>query len=527
MPTLSASRVEGGRSLAGAAGVACAVGVAIVWSTAAAIFVTAPTERLLQIVPDDTFYYLQIARNLVRLGRSTADGIFVTNGFHPLWMAICWVIARAAGNQESLLRSAIAMSFAIQGLAAVAIGRTLTPAIGRAWARAAALCWLVNPLAFLLASQATESSIYALTLLATLTAYRRLVAAPHSGSTRTLWLFGFALGVAFLARTEASVVVAAGLALCAYGSIRRGWTRQAAPVVATASAIIVCPWFLFSWMQTGTLVQDSGAMKMLWASSLNPGFQGHVRNLVETARFVVVRGTGLLLGFQIAPFLAGVLVLATGLAAAYLLTQKRAKPAATVVIPLTVAAFAVCLISGSILTERQVWWLTLPALTGFVALFAVLATVAPGRAGGSLLHVAVVLVGVALFSHAQWRSTPLYPWQPDVPLGQSEFDRVVPRGARVGCFNAGIPLFFGTSTIVALDGIVSHDARLAWSAHRVDDFITAAHVDYIADEQRSLNMALLFTRKRPDLRPVASHVLTGWPTGARRLWKLSDASSRR
>ena len=40
---------------------------------------------LLAFYDDDFFYYLKIAQNIVLQGRSSFDGIHVTNGYHPLW----------------------------------------------------------------------------------------------------------------------------------------------------------------------------------------------------------------------------------------------------------------------------------------------------------------------------------------------------------------------------------------------------------------------------------------------------------
>ena len=37
---------------------------------------------------DDAYYYLMIARNLAETGKSTFDGVNLTNGYHPLWLWI-------------------------------------------------------------------------------------------------------------------------------------------------------------------------------------------------------------------------------------------------------------------------------------------------------------------------------------------------------------------------------------------------------------------------------------------------------
>ena len=42
---------------------------------------------LLGSYQDDFFYYLQVARNIAATGVSTFNGISLTNGYHPLWMA--------------------------------------------------------------------------------------------------------------------------------------------------------------------------------------------------------------------------------------------------------------------------------------------------------------------------------------------------------------------------------------------------------------------------------------------------------
>ncbi len=42
---------------------------------------------------DDFFYYAVIAGNIAETGRSTWDGVVLTNGYHPLWTLICAAIA--------------------------------------------------------------------------------------------------------------------------------------------------------------------------------------------------------------------------------------------------------------------------------------------------------------------------------------------------------------------------------------------------------------------------------------------------
>jgi hypothetical protein len=45
-------------------------------------------QEYLAFYNDDFFYYLQIARNIVAHGKSSFDGIHLTNGYHPLWLGV-------------------------------------------------------------------------------------------------------------------------------------------------------------------------------------------------------------------------------------------------------------------------------------------------------------------------------------------------------------------------------------------------------------------------------------------------------
>ncbi len=51
-------------------------------------FWTSNERELVDIFDDDAYYYFKIAKNVVEKGKLTFDGKNVTNGFHPLWLAV-------------------------------------------------------------------------------------------------------------------------------------------------------------------------------------------------------------------------------------------------------------------------------------------------------------------------------------------------------------------------------------------------------------------------------------------------------
>ena len=52
---------------------------------------------------DDAYYYLVVARHLVQTGRSSFDGLTLTNGYHPLWMAMLVLLVKLSGSASTLL----------------------------------------------------------------------------------------------------------------------------------------------------------------------------------------------------------------------------------------------------------------------------------------------------------------------------------------------------------------------------------------------------------------------------------------
>jgi hypothetical protein len=68
-------------------------------------------------VEDDFFYYAVTAQNIADTGKSTFDGVSLTNGYHPLWMAVCTGLAAIFGIKSVGFFFAV---FLIQSLLVVA-----------------------------------------------------------------------------------------------------------------------------------------------------------------------------------------------------------------------------------------------------------------------------------------------------------------------------------------------------------------------------------------------------------------------
>ena len=77
----------------------------LVVAGACALFaaLAAPTLwRPFTSLPDDSYFYLQVAWNIARGEGSTFHGLTPTNGYHPLWMALC-VLGFILGHGDKIL----------------------------------------------------------------------------------------------------------------------------------------------------------------------------------------------------------------------------------------------------------------------------------------------------------------------------------------------------------------------------------------------------------------------------------------
>jgi hypothetical protein len=484
----------------------------------------------MKVVPDDAFYYLQIARHLAATGDSTFDGVSRTNGYHPLWMAGLSILAAAVDDRTLLLRFAIGLSLMLHASAAVLLFYAIRRIVDAAWAWTAAACWLINPLAFSIAITTTEAAVYAAIAVTVFLAHTALIKDLETGrlpSVRRLRRYGIALGVLVLARTDGLIVVALALTwLASLARTRRHDASQIARgvmVCGATAAVVVVPWWLFSLAQVGTIVQDSGAMKMLWASDAFPTAASRVQNLGTTLEFFARRTLTLMTVWNYSWGSFAIAATLLAVAPAMVLVRQQGSVSARALRAVIAVIVGLTTVYGWRFVERQIWWLTLPSLATvlvmFIAMPAALRSLRSHDRLEGAMRVGLVLIAMALFVRWHVKGHTPYPWQPDVRRSQLAIEQLVPAPRRIGCFNAGIPAFFGSGQVVALDGLVSHDARLAWAGHRLDEYVERLDVAYIADEERILAKAQRFSRRPIPVTEIASYPLRGWPTGRRVLWR--------
>ncbi|HET6846993.1 MAG TPA: hypothetical protein VFH29_09160, partial [Anaerolineales bacterium] len=96
-------------------------------------------------IRDDAYYYYKVAQNISEGRGSTFDGIHPTNGYHPLWLAICIPIFALARFDLILPLRLLAILIGLLQLAtAILLYRLVRRAISEAAGILAACFWAFN-----------------------------------------------------------------------------------------------------------------------------------------------------------------------------------------------------------------------------------------------------------------------------------------------------------------------------------------------------------------------------------------------
>ena len=239
--------------------------------------VVRPTE----FFQDDSYFYTQIASNIVAGRGSTFHGVTPTNGYHPLWMAGAVVSLWLAQGDKNL---AIHVVSVIQVLMAI-VAALLFTRLTRAMELRSGMLGMALIVSFLLATSVfgSEAHLNAVMLTAALVWLLRAFTDDHGW---TWFTAGVLLGLAILARLDNLFVVAAVASFSItheYGLSRRSIVRRAG-FGAIGGTVVLLPYLIWNIVEYGHLTPISGAIKSTFpAFALDPNRLGTLGKL--TAAF--------------------------------------------------------------------------------------------------------------------------------------------------------------------------------------------------------------------------------------------------
>jgi len=219
------------------------------------------------VVIDDGYYYLQIARNIARGHGSTFDRVNRTNGYQPLWTAALVPVFWLTDDPARGLRAALVLAVVLAGAAMVLLFIGLQRLVGVG--AGLLLCGLVaaSPYFLRMLQGGLETPVL-FVAIAGLTAFwalrgQRVLA----GDRRCCVGFGLLLTTVTLARLDVALaLLPLALLVALWG---RGWVRRAV-WIALPGVVLLGPYLLWNWSAHGSPVPVSGQVKAWVAATHTP-----------------------------------------------------------------------------------------------------------------------------------------------------------------------------------------------------------------------------------------------------------------
>ncbi len=448
------------------------------------LLVADSSDHYIGAVPDDAFYYFSLARNFSAHATWTFDGVAPTTGFHPLYAYLLVALHAVAGDLDAralLLVVGLVSALAL-GCAAAITGATAQRLLGGA-AVPLVVAVFVTPMALLQTSFLMETWLVCLAAAIAVALVTRPETPSRAGVVALV-----AVGVlGELARTD-YLVLLVGLVL-GHLVVRRivpGAGLRRALVVLGGGVLAFGLDAALNLATSGSLLQASIRVKshwtdVMWFTADPPATIG------DMLQYPVSLVTATLTPFlpsstshdATVPFVAAFWA-AAGVGTVLLVrwrVRRDELPAAT----LALAVSCLAAVVGYVLVysrdaAAQLWY------AGNLLVPCALLVACLGRAafGRRLVVPALAVAALSLaFVPIVVTATP-YVNQPAL-LATAEALRTRQLDGPVGAWNAGILGFVSERGVVNLDGLVNDDAVPYILDNRLDDYIRARGVRYVAD----------------------------------------------
>lgn len=442
---------------------------------------------------DDAFYYFKIAANIVNLHRITYDGEQLSNGFHPLWLAIItpfytpvndgidfvyrvqWIMLCCA------LLTVVTLYFTVLRLCAGWICATLVTAV-----------FCVHSTFVDMQMNGLETSLNTFMLLLLFNAFLTVFLNPAIFLRRYVY-FGFVAAAAFLTRTDngiALVLLFAALAWVSRRNIAYCWPRLL--LSGMVAFLLVSPWLLWNQINFGSLIQGSGKVETIYWSEPHFSFSDTAYKLLLTPQrvhenmkifsriFISPMGNSSLIA---GIFLAG-WVAAIGL----LFANRRIAPSSCALAVFCAAVFAVFCYHAGFRSFVRIWY-HIP-----VGLMALLLVAGLMR---STQEFRPSVVWVSILLSLIWLSSVLWLYSPAKLAGAIEersahivvadwINANTEKDAVVGSMNSGVLGYLVQRKVVNLDGVVDQRSMRAHWENRRAAYIHERGIDYLVDNDGAL-----------------------------------------
>ena len=462
----------------------------------------------IRTIPDDAFYYFQISRNIANGNNVSFDGENLTNGFHPLWMALLAPIHFFVDDPELAVHLGLTVGALLGAATVILVFLVIETLTEDRWAGlAGSTLFAIHPRVVADSVNGMETSVAVFMIALTTLLFVRLGTGRDEPSTAQFTWLGVSSGFMVLARTDTVLILAV---LLLYFAVReRSKAGLRGPVVAGGVAmLVVAPWAIWSLSVFGTLIQVSGVAVADVQRQVFLQANGDAFTTQITQSWDVTRSTF----YDFLPesyIIAGEwpktqLLLASGIillliAAIPLAPRGRFLRQMGILLVPVVGFLAILLFHSAIRWFVREWYFAPMAFFWAVTVgvllayaLAVLADIglsrwSDGMKGVSaiwtpaLTTAAVLAVAVVFYGPQSDDWVLRLPHRQNMLSAARWLEANTDEEARIGSYNAGILGYFSDRTVVNLDGVVNEDAYRARRDGKTVEYVCGNQIDYVVD----------------------------------------------
>ncbi len=443
------------------------------------IYLLMDAETLVTFLPDDPFYYFQLASNFISGKGSSVDGVHLTNGYHPLWMLVI--------SPFFLLKSIdpiipVKIVLAFSALLSLAVAFTVFKILETLTENRliALLGFIVYLFArgIMFSDMLAEPSVLSNLLIALCLLVVARVALSGQFTYKEAIYFGVISGLAMLARTDnALFVMLLFLLVLFWSDTKKRYLLLA--ISGGAAFLVVLPWLIWSYASFGTIVQTS-AYAIPYINK-NKIF-GDVSDPIKIWRIVynnVSLSKHIEMLFIYSPLKYLLVFIIGSLFGAYIEPKEKRTRGATLILLSTFVVFVLYFLHTGVTFYLRDWHCAVFAVV--TALILAYAVYLYARKP-SILRNAIIVIAVLYFAVFAIRFPLLllrapYGWQKEMYRGAQYINEHPDE--KFAVYDGGIVCYFSDGAAFPIDGNINPDAHRAVVERRVYDYMVENEVDYL------------------------------------------------
>lgn len=437
---------------------------------------------LVELVPDDGFYYFQIARNIVDGLGSTFDGVYPTNGYHPLWMLVLlplFAVFSAGGVADvAPVHAALvvaALLSATTGVLLLAIMRRYTDD-ARIHAFALFL-WFFNPHVIYESLNGLETALSLSLLAGLLLSLTRFAERATRGRLATAGVVG---GLAMLARLDNAFYIVAALCWLLWRDRTLRGLRHAVAAGMIAAAVVL-PWFLWNAYALGMFFTSASVTATVVNHHLV--YQDNGEGLFQTLKAAVYTTDHALRATLVQTGAPALFLLAAGAALALAVSRRRDGQGTTPAEGVFALGFALVFVANAAVrwTMRSWYFIAVAFVPPLLSAWLLGEVSRRRRIPSWVLACAAVVVAGVFFVNWERDLHGRQEAQAEMYAAAQWQNEHLPDGSTIGVFNAGVQGYFSRHRVVNLDGLVNNAVSAAMLDGRLWAFIAGSDIGYISD----------------------------------------------